>query len=87
MLGLTAAGDILQEQFWLNGPGATGFEFQSFATSALAGQSFVEMLMIGYACGNDLRCVAEENNRAQFAIDNLVLVADGAAEVPEPATG
>lgn len=87
VLGLTAAGDILQEQFWLNGPGATGFGFQNFATSTLSGNSFIELLMIGYACGTDLICRAEENNKAQFAIDNVVLVADGAAEVPEPATG
>lgn len=87
VLGLTATGEILQEQFWLDGPGANGFGFQNFATSALAGQSFVEMLMFGYACGTDLICRAEETNKAQFAIDNLVLVADGATDVPEPATG
>jgi len=87
VLGLTATGDLLQEEFWLDGPGASGFGFQNFATSVLAGQSFVEMLMFGYACGTDLICRAEETNKAQFAIDNLVLVADGAADVPEPATG
>lgn len=84
--GLTTTGAILEEDFWLNGPGDNGFAFDSFSATTMFDNAFTELLMIGFACGNDGFCRAYQSNLAQFALDNVILVADGAAEVPEPAS-
>lgn len=85
--GLTAAGDILEEDFWLDGPGANGFSFMNFGATTMFDNAFTELLMIGFACGTDGVCRAYQSNAAQFALDNVVLIDDISAEVPEPATG
>lgn len=85
--GLTAAGDVLEEDFWLDGPGDAGFSFANFSATTMFDNDFTELLMIGFACGTDGFCRAYQSNTAQFALDNVVLVDDLAAEVPEPATG
>lgn len=85
--GVTAAGDVLEEDFWLDGPGSDGFSFANFSATTMFDNAFTELLMIGFACGNDGFCRAYQSNTAQFALDNVVLISDGAAEVPEPASG
>lgn len=85
--GLTAAGDILEEDFWLDGPGSNGFSFANFSATTMFDNAFTELIMIGFACSNDGFCRAYQSNTAQFGLDNVVLVSDGAAEVPEPASG
>ncbi|WP_306391118.1 NF038120 family PEP-CTERM protein [Telluria beijingensis] len=85
--GLTADGAVLSEDFWLGGPGQNGFSFANFAATTMFDNAFTELLMIGYACTADGFCRAYQSNAAQFGIDNMVLVADDASEVPEPASG
>lgn len=85
--GLTVDGVVLSEDFWLGGPGAGGFSFENFAATTMFDNAFTELLMIGYACANDGFCRAYQSNAAQFGIDNMVLIADAAVDVPEPASG
>lgn len=80
--GIKADGNYLTQDYWLNGPTATGFQLDHFQTSgAFANTMFVEALVFGYACNTSGSCSAFSTNRGQFAIDNIAMT-----DVPEPAT-
>jgi hypothetical protein len=80
--GFKTDGSYLTQDFWLNGPTATGFQLDHFdTTGAFANTMFVEALVFGYACNTAGSCSAFNTNRGQFAIDNIAM-----ADVPEPAT-
>jgi hypothetical protein len=70
------------QDFWLNGPTASGFKLDHFETTgAFANTKFVEALVFGYYCNNAGSCSAFTSDKGQFALDNITLT-----DVPEPAT-
>lgn len=78
--GFLADGSYKVQDLLLDGPGANGFEFGRYSPfEDFANTAFVRMAMFGFTCDATGDCVAFENNRGQFAIDNIVLV-------PEPAS-
>lgn len=77
-----ADGSYALETYQLAGPGANGFNFGRYTTSAAFGnQLFTEALFFGYFCRADGSCSAFSSDKGQFALDNLQL-----SEVPEPAS-
>ena len=77
-----ANGTYLTQDFWLNGPTASGFELNHFETTGdFANTMFVEALVFGYSCNTAGNCSAFSTNKGQFAIDNIAMT-----DVPEPAT-
>jgi hypothetical protein len=80
--GFRANGTYLTQDFWLNGPTASGFQLNHFdAAGAFANEIFVEALVFGYSCDTAGSCKAFQTNKGQFAIDNIAMT-----DVPEPAT-
>ena len=78
--GFYAGGGSRYELYSLAGPGADGFFFQHFTTTAAFGaEAFETVAIFAYSCEIGAACTAFSDNRAQFAIDNI-------AAVPEPAT-
>lgn len=79
---LTADGQTLIRDLYLDGPGANGFEFGTyFFDAAFASADLLQVGMFGYVCDVTGSCNAFGTNQGQFAIDNLNLT-----EVPEPAS-
>lgn len=79
--GAYANGTYAYEEYALDGPGAAGFAFQHYlASPGFAGQSFVELDLLAYACDAGGTCVAFTDGKGQFALDNVAVAA-----VPEPA--
>jgi hypothetical protein len=77
-----ANGTYMLQDFWLNGPTASGFKLDHFETTgAFANTKFVEALVFGYYCNNAGSCSAFTSDKGQFALDNITLT-----DVPEPAT-
>jgi hypothetical protein len=82
MIGYRADGSSLSQDYWLNGPTASGFQLNHFdAVGAFANTMFVEALVFGYSCDTSGNCKAFQTNKGQFAIDNIAMT-----DVPEPAT-
>jgi hypothetical protein len=77
-----ANGSYLTQDFWLNGPTASGFQLDHFETTGdFANTVFVEALVFGFACDTTGNCKAFQTDKGQFAIDNIAMT-----DVPEPAT-
>ncbi|WP_395406051.1 NF038120 family PEP-CTERM protein [Pseudoduganella sp. UC29_106] len=56
--------------------------FEPVSTGAFGSQQFVSMAFFGFNCDFDGNCLAFEDNRGQFALDNLNV---NISAVPEPA--
>lgn len=79
--GWRADGSSLTQDFLLDGPTSGGFDFGSFTSPSLFGNTeLVQAAFFGFTCNSGGSCSAFSSNRGQFAIDNITLV-------PEPATG
>jgi hypothetical protein len=77
--GFFANGDSAYETYALDGPGANGFQFRHFDTSAQFGNlNFSEVALFGFTCDVAGVCDAFSSNRGQFALDSIVTA------VPEP---
>jgi hypothetical protein len=82
VLGIRADGVALSQDYWLNGPTASGFQLNHFDSAGdFANTVFVEALVYGYGCDNSGSCKAFQTDKGQFAIDNIAM-----SDVPEPAT-
>lgn len=80
--GILSGGGSVTETYQLAGPGASGFNFAHYETSAaFRSNLFTEILVYGFACNTAGNCNAFTTDRGQFALDNLALT-----EVPEPAS-
>lgn len=78
--GFTRDGASMVQDILLDGPGAGGFTFGSYAFDGLfADTQFVRAALFGFVCNTAGTCSAFTTNQGQFAIDNVNLV-------PEPAS-
>lgn len=79
--GITAGGVSSTATFALGGFTNGAYSFSHFvAPTSFSSIDFVELLAFGFACNNaNTTCSAFSTDRAQFALDNIVLV-----DVPEP---
>ncbi len=86
MLAFRADQTYEQIDLPLFGPSANGFQFSTYdLLEPYASMNFTEIAMFGLVCNASQFCTGFNTNQGQFAIDNIVL-AETAAEVPEPAT-
>ncbi len=76
--------EVASTPLFLSGPIAGQFMFADFALGDFGMNNLAYLLVVGYACDNS-GC-SRTNNRANFAIDNIVTADALAAEVPEPAS-
>jgi hypothetical protein len=80
--GVFADDTAMTEDFFLGGPGAGGFQFAHFNTTAAFGDmEFKELALFGFVCNSGGTCSAFQTDRAQFGIDNIDLMT-----VPEPSS-
>lgn len=80
--GNFADGSYAYEDYNLAGPGANGFAFAHYTTSAGFGaKQFSSIDLFAFSCNAAGTCSAFSNNKGQFAIDNLNVSA-----VPEPSS-
>ena len=79
--GVTAANISTTVTFALGGATNGVYSFSHFiAPTSFSSIDFVELLAFGFACNNvNTSCTAFNTDRAQFALDNIVLV-----DIPEP---
>ncbi|SDH36841.1 MULTISPECIES: NF038120 family PEP-CTERM protein [unclassified Duganella] len=83
LMGVHADGSSVLQTFTFGAPGADGYAFQSLSVSnAFAADQFTELYVFGLACNSAGNCAGFNSDRAQFALDDLVLI----SAVPEPAT-
>jgi hypothetical protein len=82
IVGFFSDGTAAVEDYDLAGPGANGFAFAHYTTSAGFGsQQFSSIALFASSCNVGGPCTAFSNNKGQFAIDNLNVSA-----VPEPSS-
>lgn len=75
-------GTSAYEDYQLDGPGANGFAFGHYTTSAAFGaRQFSAIALFGFTCDAASNCSAFQTNKGQFALDNLNVSA-----VPEPSS-
>ncbi|PHV07386.1 PEP-CTERM sorting domain-containing protein [Janthinobacterium sp. BJB412] len=80
--GSFADGSYVYEDYQLAGPGANGFAFGHYTTSAAFGaKQFVAIDLFAFTCNAGGNCNAFQTNKGQFALDNLNVSA-----VPEPSS-
>lgn len=80
--GFFADGSFATETYQLAGPGANGFNFAHYNTSAGFGDlQFIEAVMFGFTCNSAGSCSAFSTDRGQFGVDNINVTA-----VPEPSS-
>ncbi len=85
--GFKTDGSSLSQTYHLPGAGANGYSFTDYSTSgAFSNTQFTEIFVFGFACTATGSCQAFSNNKAQFAIDDILTTAVMPAPVPEPAS-
>lgn len=83
LMGVHADGSSVLQTYTFGPPGADGYGFSHFTTSnAFAADQFTELYVFGLACNSAGNCAGFNSDRAQFALDDLVLI----SAVPEPTT-
>lgn len=84
LMGVHADGTSVQQTFTFGAPGEGGYAFRNLTMSnAFASDQFTELFVFGLACNSVGNCAGFNSDRAQFALDDLVLITSA---VPEPTT-
>ncbi|HEV7814272.1 MAG TPA: NF038120 family PEP-CTERM protein [Janthinobacterium sp.] len=79
--GFFADGSSDLRRYALSGPVGGSFNFEHFITdTAFASENFAAVDVFAYSCDASGNCLAFQDNKGQFAIDNI------AVTVPEPST-
>lgn len=85
--GFRADNSSVIENYAFYAPGSEGFEFGSYASSALFNNgNFTSVAFFAFVCDDSEDCSAFNTGLGQFAIDNITLTPGMAAPVPEPST-
>jgi hypothetical protein len=85
--GYTLGGGYDQMTYALGAPGANGFEFGLYNTSASFGATkYLGFDFFAAACDGNGDCYAGSTGQGQFAIDNISLGTSAVTPVPEPQT-